>query len=403
MSDKTFVLEKLEHLLHVGIVAVKKQHIVIEKNQHHNPLYHSVALREKLIAGAEKQQLPFLLKDEHEVMFGCIKHNEHFFMIGPMCLEMLGRVQLHQFYHIYKVDESLEKRLKKFSLTEVLDIIEIIANELLDEEYSDEELIFENHIVKDTKAEEKQEQIIFDLKEGEDELYHHTYQEERKLLDSIREGRLEDALRYSRNMDVDLGKLSAKELNHWKNVAIVAITLCTRAAIEAGVSPSIGYRISDFYIQKSDGCSDMTQIIKYRDHAVEELTKQVQNKMSRKTSSYVERCKDYVEKHYREKLYLSDIAENLGISETYLSRLFKRETGERLQDHIVSVRLERAVNLLKYSEVSLSNIAEYVNFPSQSYMGKIFKEKYHLSPKKYREEYTPAEFFKTKKGEKGDV
>lgn len=37
------------------------------------------------------------------------------------------------------------------------------------------------------------------------EFYHHTYQEERKLLDSIREGRVEDALSYSRNMDTDLG------------------------------------------------------------------------------------------------------------------------------------------------------------------------------------------------------
>lgn len=394
MSDKAFVLEKLERLLHVGIVVVDKSNIVIEKNQHHNPLYHSKELLEYLIRGAEKQKLPFVYKDQHGVVFSCIRCGEMFYMIGPMCLEMLGRVELHQFYHEYKVDEGLEKRLKKFSFTEILDIIEIIANALLHVEYSDEELIYENHIVKDTKAEERKEQIVFELKEGEDEVYHHTYQEERKLLDSIREGRVDDALRYSRNMDVDLGKLSSKELNHWKNVAIVAITLCTRAAFDAGVSPSIGYRISDFYIQKSDASSDITQIIKYRDHAVEELTEQVQKKMRRKTSSYVERCKDYVEKHYREKIYLSDMAENLGISETYLSRLFKKETGERLQDYIINERLERAANLLKYSDEPISNIAEYVNFPSQSYMGKIFKKRYHLSPKKYREEYTPTEYFK---------
>lgn len=395
MNSKTFALEKLEHLLHVGIVVTQKDHIVLaDKHQHHNPLYHSKELQELLIAGAENQNLPFVYKDEHEAVFSCIKCEDKFYMIGPMCLEMLGRVELHQFYHGYHVDEALEKRLKKFAYADILDIIEVIANELLHEEYTDEELIYENHIVKNTKEEEKQEQIVFDMKDGEEELYHHTYQEERKLLDSIREGRVDDALQYSRNMDADLGKLSAKEMNHWKNVAIVAITLCTRAAIEAGVSPSIGYRISDFYIQKSDSCSDMAQIIKYRDHAVEELTAQVQKKMSRKTSSYVERCKDYVEKHYREKIYLADMAENLSLSETYLSRLFKKETGERLQDYIVDVRLERAANLLKYSDETISNIAEYVNFPSQSYMGRIFKEKYHLSPKKYREEYTPTEYFK---------
>ena len=93
---------------------------------------------------------------------------------------------------------------------------------------------------------------------------------------------------------------------------------------------------------------------------------------------------------------LSEIADILGLSETYLSRLFKKETGERLQDYIVSVRLEHAANLLKYSEESISKIAEYVNFPSQSYMGKIFKERYLLSPKQYREKNRPAEYFRKK-------
>lgn len=397
MYSRKFSIEKLERLLNVGIMALQKENItVVKKEQSHNPLYHSKELLELLIAGADRQKVPFLYKDMYKVVFCCIKYVEEYYVVGPMCLEMLDRVELHQFYHSYGVDEKLEKRLKRFTFSEVLDIVEMLANELLQEEYSDTELIYENHIVRDTKDEEKQEKIVFDLREGEEVLYHHTYMEERKLLDSIKAGCTADALQYSRNMDADLGKLSAKEVNHWKNVAIVAITLCTRAAIEGGISPSIAYRISDFYIQKSDGCGDIAQIIKYRDHAVEELTEQVQKKLVRKSSSYVERCRDYIEKHYREKIYLTDIAERLGLSETYLSRLFKKETGECLQDYIINIRLERAANLLKYSEESISNIAEYVNFPSQSYMGKVFKEKYQLSPKKYREEYAPAEYFEGK-------
>ena len=93
---------------------------------------------------------------------------------------------------------------------------------------------------------------------------------------------------------------------------------------------------------------------------------------------------------------MSEIADTLGLSETYLSRLFKKETGERLQDYIVGVRLEHAANLLKYSEESLSKIAEYVKFPSQSYMGKVFKEKYKMSPRQYREQNRPAEYFHSK-------
>lgn len=397
ISDKSYLLRRISILMNVGIFRMDDEVIhSFQEHSEYNPVFKNKDLQNRLKEGGDKQIEPYIFKDKNKVYFTCIKAGKSYYMIGPMSLELLNRVELHQYYRSYGISEETEKRLKHFTFSEILDIVEMLANILLEAEYSDNELIYANRIVEDTKEKEEQEKVLFDMKDGEEELYHHTYLEERKLLDSIREGRMEDALKYSRNMDTDLGKLSKKELNHWKNVAVVAITLCTRAGIDGGVSPSIAYRISDYYIQKSDGCNDIAQIIKYRDHAVEELTEQVQKKMNRKTSSYVEQCRDFVEKHYREKIYLSDIAKTLGLSKTYLSRLFKKETGERLQDYIVQVRLERAANLLKYSEESISNIAEYVNFPSQSYMGKIFKEKYQLSPKRYRELNAPSEYFKDK-------
>ena len=97
-------------------------------------------------------------------------------------------------------------------------------------------------------------------------------------------------------------------------------------------------------------------------------------------------------KHYREKIYLEDVAEALKISPTYLSRLFKRETGQNFQDYINEVRVDRAANLLKYSEMSLSEISQYVNFPNQSYFGKIFKKYKNMTPRAYRDSNKPAEF-----------
>lgn len=69
-----------------------------------------------------------------------------------------------------------------------------------------------------------------------------------------------------------------------------------------------------------------------------------------------------------------------------------KETGERLQDYIVRFRVERAANLLMYSEEGISDIAEYVNFPSQSYLGKVFKKYKGMTPQKYRDKFKPREF-----------
>lgn len=392
-----YLLTRISVLMNVGIFRIGKNEMKsYQEHGEFNPIACSEELRIFLMHGADTQRNPYIYKDEYGVYFACIQTEETHYLVGPMSIRLLERVELHQFYRKYRMNTSSEKRLVHFSFAEILDIVEILAKLLLEKEYCDNDLIYANHLITETKEQEEHEQVLFDIKDGEEELYHHTYQEERKLLDSVREGRSEDAIQYSRNMDSELGKLSAKEMNHWKNVAIVAITLTTRAAIEGGISPSIAYRISDFYIQKSDGCKDIAQIIKYRDHAVEELTEQVRKKKARKTSSYVERCRDYVDKHYREKIYLSEIAGMLGLSETYLSRLFRKETGKRLQDYIVDVRLEHAANLLKYSEEPILNIAEYVGFPSQSYMGKLFKEKYGMSPKQYQQEKRPAEYFRKK-------
>ena len=392
-----YLLKRIAILMKVGIFKSQGRDLIsYQENTEYNPLFHCERLRQELMEMALKQEKPYIYKDEYSVYFACIHEKDAYYLIGPMSIQLIERVELHRYYKKYDMSKETEKRLFHFSFAEVLDIVETVTKIVSQKEYSDNDLIYANHLVKETKEQEEHEQVLFDMKEGEEELYHHTYQEERKLLDSVRDGRSEDAIRYSRNMDSELGKLSAKELNHWKNVAIVAITLTTRAAIEGGISPSVAYRISDFYIQKSDSCKDIAQIIKYRDHAVEELTGQVEKKKSRRTSSYVERCRDYVGKHYREKIYLSEIADTLGLSETYLSRLFRKETGERLQDYIVGVRLEHAANLLKYSEESISKIAEYVNFPSQSYMGKVFKEKYEMSPKQYREQKRPTEYFQEK-------
>lgn len=390
-----YLLTRISILMNVGIFRVEKE--VIQSYQEHsesNPIVHSERLREQLITGASSQEIPYIYQDEYSVYFACVKAEEVFYLIGPMSIRLIERVELHHFYRNYKMAEETEKRLIHFSFAEMLDIVEMVTKIVSQKEYSDNDLIYANRLVAETKEQEEHEQILFDMKEGEEELYHHTYKEERKIWNSVQEGRAMEAVQYCRNLDSELGKLSTKELNHWKNAAIVAITLGTRAAIEGGLSPSISYRISDFYIQKIDSCKDIAQIIKFRDHAVEEMAEHVNKKKLRKTSSYVERCQDYVEKHYREKIYLSDIAQTLGLSETYLSRLFKRETGERLQDYIVGVRVEHAANLLKYSEESISKIAEYVNFPSQSYMGKVFKERYQMSPKQYREEKRPAEYFR---------
>ena len=162
--------------------------------------------------------------------------------------------------------------------------------------------------------------------------------------------------------------------------------------MEAGIPPEESYRLSGYYIQKCDNAQDPAYLLHYRNRAIEELTARVKQKLEKpRTSSHVERARDYVRKHYREKIYLEEVAESIGVSPTYLSRLFRKETGQCLQDCINEERVYRAANLLMYSDLSLTEIAEYVHFPSQSYFGKVFKQFRKVSPRVFRDQYRAKE------------
>lgn len=397
IPDHTYQLERLASLLGIDLLCQNTTglHAYCDHTEY-NPLCQSEDLRLQIMRKATQQDIPLLYEEAESVYIICIKTPAGYYYAGPFTLREMNRVERHQYCKRYNIPADHEQRLKTISFSDLLDLAQLLDNLLNGREPEDRALISVNHLGKEIGEEsskEAQEQILHELRTDEEGAYHHTYQEERRLLDCVREGRPDDALHYTRRMDEDLGKMSDTVLNQWRNTAVVGITLCTRAAIEGGVSPAVAYQLSDYYISKCDSTEDVTRIIRYRNAAVERLATEVHEARSRKhTSSYVEQCKDYIHKNYRTKIYLDDIADRLGVSAGYLSRLFTQETGTRFQDYVVQVRVERAANLLTYSEESLSKIAEYVNFPSQSYMGKVFKEYKGVSPKKYRELHKPREF-----------
>lgn len=385
---------RLSRLMHIRIFIQDEKGLgcAAEEYKYH-PIYCSKALRGQLIDSAQKQNIPYIYRDKYQVCFSCIRSGNAYYLAGPMSLQTLGRIELHRFYQGYGIEKEYERPLKHFLLPQVFDLVNFMSLMLGGSEYSDDELIYGNCLISDDRKKEKQDKILFELKKDEEDLYHHTYLEERVLLDSVKEGRVQGALRHTRNLDSDLGKLSSRQLNHWRNVMVEGITLCTRAAIEGGLSPATAYRLSDYYIQKGDTCTEITQLLECRNQAVEDLALRVaEKKQKRGRYNYIERCKDYVEQNYRKKIYLDDIAEALGITGSYLSRLFRREEGVQLQEYITKIRVEHADNLLVYSDESLARIAEYVGFPTQSYMGKMFKKYKRISPRMYREKNKPAEF-----------
>ena len=102
-------------------------------------------------------------------------------------------------------------------------------------------------------------------------------------------------------------------------------------------------------------------------------------------SRHISACKDYIYSHLKERITIEDLAEELGVSASYLSRLFKKETGDSVSAYIRRQKIEMAKNLLQYSDYSMIDIANRLSFSSQSHFIQQFREYEGMTPKKYRD------------------
>lgn len=352
-----------------------------------NPLILSEELRELLKNRIMNQKTPVIYQDENKVIFcGMREKMTKMLLLGPICIEDMSYVEIHRYCKAYQIEN--EQCPPKLKLQNLLALLELLSYIKIEEKYEDEEILDANGLI------EKQEiGLEADVRIDTEDIYHHTYQEEVKTMDYIREGNLEEVVGAVELLASTAGKLSENEIRNERNLGICSITLATRAAIEGGAAPAKAYKLSDLYINKIDQCKRMTEIFEYRKRSSYDFAKLVvEEREKRANSRYTEQCKEYIRKYYHQKICIPDIAEALGVSESHLSRIFKKETGESIQKYSMHMRIERAENLLKYSEASLTEISEYLCFSSQSHFGKVFKVYKNMTPKQYRDYYKSPEF-----------
>ena len=92
----------------------------------------------------------------------------------------------------------------------------------------------------------------------------------------------------------------------------------------------------------------------------------------------------YVEKHYTEKIQVSELSEIIHVCDDRLIRLFKDVTGETPIEYIMNLRIEAGIKLLSTTDLSVAEIAEQTGFGSDTYMTRVFKQRLNTTPGKYR-------------------
>ncbi|MGE7110595.1 AraC family transcriptional regulator [Lysinibacillus sp. NPDC047702] len=100
----------------------------------------------------------------------------------------------------------------------------------------------------------------------------------------------------------------------------------------------------------------------------------------------VEQIKDYIEEYYSQSITRESIAQILNYSVPYLAKQFKLKTGRSIIDYLIHIRIQKAQQLLLYTQASLQEIAISVGYEDVSYFIRIFKKYNGLTPVQFKQQ-----------------
>ena len=120
---------------------------------------------------------------------------------------------------------------------------------------------------------------------------------------------------------------------------------------------------------------------------IEEALEVMSAKKEDPAKCIVQIVKEYIEENISTDLSLNFVAQKVHMSSSYLSKVFKDETGVNFNNYVTNTRMEKAADMLLNSDMSVEGIASELGYNTPHYFIKKFRQQYGTTPKNYRLEH----------------
>ena len=184
------------------------------------------------------------------------------------------------------------------------------------------------------------------------------------------------------------GTLSDSPLRNMIYHLVISAAVISRMCIDGGMDRDTAYTLTDIYIRKADTATDTEEVLDLMaDMQVDFATRMRDLKKLNTVSLHIRRSIDYIYDNLHQPLTVRELAEKAGLSTSYFSRLFVKETGMNVNQFINDAKIRTAQNMLRFSDFPILDISLSLGFSSQSAFTSTFKKVTGLSPKAYRDMY----------------
>ncbi len=226
--------------------------------------------------------------------------------------------------------------------------------------------------------------IFWESQKKENKKFHYSYNSEKKILNFLNNG------------DFDSLKTELREIvNQMKEEEDISndnILLIFNQLVGATIKYLVEHNINTSKIFRSNiniysviaNLDTVDEIEEYLIEVYKSILDYTAPNRENKEIKYCEQIIRYLDGHYKEDVRFDDIAEEIGISYSYLRKLVKEETGKSLIDNVNILRIEEVKNLLLHTDLSISQIAQEVGYRNIQSVIRFFKKYEGISPSEFK-------------------
>lgn len=205
------------------------------------------------------------------------------------------------------------------------------------------------------------------------------FEVEKELLDAVKKGEVQKGLQMFETYFQTIQQASDFQLSMIhkaiENFFIILIRSMKELGFEEEIETSLGKFDNSMQIKEA-AKAHLLLVIKHlgewRSNGIRALLLQ---------------AKDYMDKNFYKAISLEEVADHIGISSYYLSKLFKERFQVTFIDYLTKTRLEKAKEHLLDPNVPLKEIALNIGYKDPNYFSRVFKKETGMSPSEYRLKY----------------
>lgn len=318
-------------------------------------------------------------------------------VIGPYTTTEISRNILMEFTEQYSIPtqlfNTLEKYFNNIPYLESDNSLFVLLNTLGEAvwgsansftfETLDQDPVSQRLSADFTISPEEQTDALINMKAVEE-----RYAVENQLLQAISQGLTHKVEMLVSSFSVShYEKRAVDPIRNMQNYCIIMNTLLRKAVENGSVHPFYIDGLSSDFGRKIEQITSIDSAKKLQRDMIHKYCLLVKNHSMQGYSLLVQKVITCIDTDLTADLTLNTIASNMNVNASYLSTLFKRETGNTLTEYVNEKRIQHGILLLHSTSLQIQTIASYCGIPDVNYFTKLFKKKVGKTPKEYRENF----------------